>query len=80
MKIGTVEQGNGAFISPSGGLLVVVGRDSSVRAINPINGEQVWAVDGGTTNSYGGAFFATYLTQPYILYSVVSDALTAPTR
>ena len=68
-----VEQGNGVYISPDGALAVVVSRDASVKAINSINGEDVWTVQAptATAQSFGGAFFCS---SQYILYSYVDTA------
>ena len=68
-----VEQGNGVYISPDGALAVVVSRDASVKAINSINGEDVWTIQPptATAQSFGGAFFCS---SQYILYSYVDTA------
>ena len=68
-----VEQGNGVYISPDGAIAVVVSRDASVKAINSINGEDVWTAQAptATAKSFGGAFFCS---SQYILYSYVDTA------
>jgi hypothetical protein len=56
-----VGQGNGVYISLDGALAVVVSRDASVKAINSIDGTDVWtaAVPSSTAQSFGGAFFCS---------------------
>ena len=68
-----VGRGNGVYISPDGALAVVVSRDASVKAINSIDGADVWtaAAPSSTAQSFGGAFFCS---SQYILYSYVDTA------
>jgi hypothetical protein len=75
--IGQVESGNGAFISPDGSLLVVVGADTSIRGIDPKTGEELWSKFNTDTSakSFGGAFFSEYLSTPYVMYSVAYNAI-----
>ena len=83
--IGQIGEGNGAFVSPSGDLLAVVGSDATVRGINPKTGKELWIYtpdDPQYSNSYGGAFFSTFENTPYIIFSLVMNAFgtTSPTR
>jgi hypothetical protein len=83
--IGQIQEGNGAFISPSGDLLAVVGNDATVRGINPKTGAEIWIHSPENpqyANSYGGAFFSTFENTPYLIYSLVTNAFdpTSATR
>jgi hypothetical protein len=76
-----VLQGNGVFLSPAGDLAVVVSRDATVRAFDPLTGKVAWVFTPSKKNlaaveSFSGAFFSTGVTTPYIAYSVNSGGQT----
>lgn len=76
-SIGQVNPGNGAFMSPSGKVLVVVQKDAIVYAFHPKTGTKLWTytpADVSISSAHGGVFFSSYKGQDYILYSITSNA------
>jgi outer membrane protein assembly factor BamB len=76
--IGQVNKGNGAFMSPSGQVLVLVRQDAVVQAFQPKTGVELWTytpADPGTSNCFGGATFSSFDGQEYVLFSVTTNAI-----
>jgi len=79
---GVVEDGNGAFLSPTGDTLVVVRRDGTLQAYHPATGATQWtyapvaaelgAGEDDTVECLGGVFFSHQASTPYIAYAVVT--------
>jgi len=70
---GSVGAGNGAFTSPDGTMVVIVGSDGKVTALDAATGTMMWTYEPTqASTSKSGAFFNTDAATPYIAYSVVS--------